>query len=278
MTVPAQLDDNTLRSVIDEVLRNLNRGAAPAASGEVKATAPAIVASRRDARFGVFSDANSACVAAHGAFLQLQEKGLAGRAKVIEIVKDLCTRNAEEWGRIEFEETKIGRLVHKVEKLQIVKLVPGLEWLRPYALSGDHGITLEEHVPFGVIGAITPVTHSVPTIAGNIIAMVAAGNSVVFNPHPGGARCRRDGGAGVQRSHSRRARHRTSRVRRGRADAPVVRDALQKRIRAPAVRHGRTGRRQCRDEGPASARSAPARATHRSSSTAPATSRKPRWM
>ena len=110
------------------------------------------------------------------------------RAKVVEIVKELVTAQAVEWGRFEFEETKIGRLDHKIEKLQIVKLVPGVEWLKPYGLSGDHGITLEEYTPFGVVGAILPVTHSVPTLSGNIINIVAAGNSVVFNPHPGGAR------------------------------------------------------------------------------------------
>jgi aldehyde dehydrogenase len=86
------------------------------------------------------------------------------------------------------EETKIGRLDHKIGKLLITKNVPGTEWLQPYAMSGDGGITLEEYAPFGVIGAILPVTHSVPTLAGNVINMVAAGNSVVFNPHPGGAR------------------------------------------------------------------------------------------
>ena len=56
-------------------------------------------------------------------------------------------------------------------------------------MSGDGGITLEEYAPFGVVGAILPVTHSVPTLSGNVVNMVAAGNSVVFNPHPGGARC-----------------------------------------------------------------------------------------
>ena len=66
--------------------------------------------------------------------------------------------------------------------------MPGVEWIKPYGLSGDHGITMEEHTPFGVVGAILPVTHSVPTLSGNIINIVAAGNAVVFNPHPGGAR------------------------------------------------------------------------------------------
>ncbi len=91
---------------------------------------------------------------------QLKEQGVAARAKVVEIVKELVTANAVEWGRFEFEETKIGRLDHKIEKLQIVKLVPGVEWLKPYGLSGDHGITLEEYTPFGVVAAILPVTHS----------------------------------------------------------------------------------------------------------------------
>jgi aldehyde dehydrogenase len=45
-----------------------------------------------------------------------------------------------------------------------------------------------EYAPFGVIGAITPVTHSLPTLAGNVINMVAAGNTLVVNPHPSGAR------------------------------------------------------------------------------------------
>ena len=67
--------------------------------------------------------------------------------------------------------------------------MPGVDWLRPDARSGDHGITLEEYTPFGVVGAITPSTHSIPTLSGNIVNIVAAGNAVVFNAHPGAARC-----------------------------------------------------------------------------------------
>ena len=43
-----------------------------------------------------------------------------------------------------------------------------------------------ERAPFGVIGAITPVTHSLPTITGNAVSMLAGGNTVVVNPHPSG--------------------------------------------------------------------------------------------
>jgi len=199
MSTPLPLDETALRNVVTEVLRGLGRpaateaGARPAAPKPAAAPGhpPAPAPARRSAkggRFGVFEDAGEACVAAHDAFLQLKEQGVAARAKVVEIVKELVTANAVAWGKFEFEETKIGRLDHKIEKLQIVKLVPGVEWLHPYGLSGDHGITMEEYTPYGVVGAILPVTHSVPTLSGNIINIVAAGNAVVFNPHPGGAR------------------------------------------------------------------------------------------
>ncbi len=52
------------------------------------------------------------------------------------------------------------------------------------AITGDHGLTLIEPAPYGVIGAITPTTNPTETIICNAIGMLAAGNSVVFNAHP----------------------------------------------------------------------------------------------
>jgi aldehyde dehydrogenase len=140
-------------------------------------------------KYGVFGTAEEACGAAQEAFLQLKQGGIAARRKIEEIVKALAEKNAEQWGKIEFEETKIGRLDHKIAKLGLIKLVPGVDWLRPDARSGDNGITLEEYTPFGVVGAITPSTHSIPTLSGNIVNICSAGNSVVFNAHPSAARC-----------------------------------------------------------------------------------------
>jgi aldehyde dehydrogenase len=71
----------------------------------------------------------------------------------------------------------------------MLKLVPGVEWLHPDGRSGDHGLTLVEYTPFGVVAAITPSTHSIPTLSGNIVNIVAAGNAVVFNAHPAAAKC-----------------------------------------------------------------------------------------
>jgi aldehyde dehydrogenase len=193
------VNEALIRDIVGEVLGRLGgvpapRTSAPApvpaakadcgCNGKSHAAAPGL-----RGKFGVFQDANEACVAAHESFLQLQKAGVAARAKIVEIVKTMAEANAEPWGRIELEETKIGRLDHKIEKLKIIKLVPGVEWLRPDARSGDHGITLEEYTPFGVVGAVTPSTHSIPTLSGNIVNICAAGNAVVFNAHPAAARC-----------------------------------------------------------------------------------------
>lgn len=177
-----QLSEDAIRKVVTEVMSALKTSSTPA-----PVSAPVIKVS--GGKHGVFDDAASAAKAARGGFEQLRKKGFTGRAKVIEIVKQMCTDNSERWGKIEFEETRIGRLDHKIAKLLGIKNVLGTEFLTPYGMSGDAGITMEECAPWGVIGSITPVTHSIPTISGNIVNMVAAGNAMVFNPHPGGAAC-----------------------------------------------------------------------------------------
>ncbi|HAV64684.1 MAG TPA: aldehyde dehydrogenase EutE [Verrucomicrobiales bacterium] len=189
------INENLVRDIVAEVLGRLGGAPAP----KLPSPAPAS-GGKTDCgchgkkgggtgQHGVFADADSACDAAQQAFLQLQKAGVETRAKICAIVKNLCETNAVEWGRIELEETKIGRLDHKIGKLQIIKLVPGVEWMKPNGFSGDHGITMEEFTPFGVVGAVTPSTHSIPTLAGNIVNIIAAGNAVVFNAHPAAARC-----------------------------------------------------------------------------------------
>src|SRR5580765_5098671 len=191
------INESLIRDVVSEVLGRL--GGAPKSSAPAPAPAQpscscngqshSSASTALRGKFGVFQDANEACAAAHEAFLQLQRKGVAARRKIEEIVKTFTHQHAAEWGQLELEETRIGRLDHKIEKLQIIRLVPGVEWLRPDGHSGDHGITLEEYTPFGVVGAVTPSTHSIPTLSGNIVNIVAAGNAAVFNAHPAAARC-----------------------------------------------------------------------------------------
>jgi aldehyde dehydrogenase len=190
------VNEALIRDIVSEVLGRL--GGAPAPQNSAPAPKQDCGCHNKSnsngapglrGKFGVFQTADEACAAAQESFVQLQKAGVEARRKIENIVKTLAEKNADEWGRIELEETKIGRLDHKIEKLKIIKLVPGVDWLRPDARSGDHGITLEEYTPFGVVGAITPSTHSIPTLSGNIVNIVAAGNSVVFNAHPSAARC-----------------------------------------------------------------------------------------
>jgi len=191
------VNETLIRDVVAEVLGRLGQVSRPAPSSPAPAkpdcgcggNGHAGTASLGQGKYGVFQDANEACAAAHAGFLQLKQKGMTARAKVVEIVKAMAEANAVEWGKVELEETRIGRLDHKIEKLKIIKLVPGVEWLHPDGRSGDHGIMLEEYTPFGVVAAITPSTHSIPTLSGNIVNIVAAGNGVVFNAHPSAARC-----------------------------------------------------------------------------------------
>jgi aldehyde dehydrogenase len=187
----SNLNEALIREVVQEVLGRIGRSPAPAAESPHALQRASSRSGHNGAgrHFGVYQEASDACQAAHDAFVQLQQKGVAARRKIVEIIKSMSEAQAESWGKLELEETRIGRLDHKIEKLKIIKLVPGVEWLRPDGLSGDHGITLEEYTPFGVVGAVTPSTHSIPTLAGNIVNIVAAGNAVVFNAHPAAARC-----------------------------------------------------------------------------------------
>jgi aldehyde dehydrogenase len=178
------LSEDFVRSVVEEVMQNLRSGSTASAPAK-----PSSCGCSGSGSLGVFPDAASAASAARTAFEQLRKKGIEGRLKVVEIVKKICTEKDREWGELEFAETKIGRLDHKIQKLQGIQNLPSTEWLRPYGMSGDHGISMEENTPFGVVGAITPVTHSIPTLACNVINIVAAGNTVVFNAPPGGAKC-----------------------------------------------------------------------------------------
>jgi len=136
---------------------------------------------------GVFSDVNQAVASAKAAQKSLARRSLAQRKRICELIMEICNDQAEELGRMEYEETGIGHPDHKPEKIRNVSdSALGVEYLSSECFSGDHGITVEEHAPWGVIGIVTPVTHSLPTLANNAINMIAAGNSLVCNPHPGG--------------------------------------------------------------------------------------------
>jgi aldehyde dehydrogenase len=173
-----QVTDDLVRNVIQQVLSQMRNGHAPAAPGR----------NGHVAQRGVFADVESAVAAAREAQREFEARSLEDRRKAVACIRKICSERAEELGREELEETKIGRLVHKIEKLQVIAdRIPGVEFLRTDAFSGENGVSLQEYAPFGLIGVITPVTHSLPTLACNAINMLASGNALVCNPHPSGA-------------------------------------------------------------------------------------------
>src|SRR5438445_1116981 len=191
-----------VQDVVSEVMRRLGnrpsggRGGVPAGETaraeepkRVEAMRRPHAISERIGEYGIFSNVDQAVSAATEAQKKLVRLSRDERASIVKLVKAMAKENAQAWGKMELDETKIGRLDHKIEKLQILELVPGVEFLKTQATSGSNGVCLEEFAPFGVIGVVTPVTHSVPTLTANVINMVASGNSIVANPHPSGTQC-----------------------------------------------------------------------------------------
>ncbi len=178
-----QISEDLIRSVVSQVIREVRGGMT---SGSTS--------SGQSGRYGIFDDADQAVAAARHAFEQLRERSMEDRKKAIEHIRRISIASCEELGTMEMNETKIGRLQHKIEKLKTLgQRVPGTEFLTTQAYSGDHGLAVIEHAPFGVIGAITPVTHSLPTITGNAVSMIAGGNTLVVNPHPSGRKVAAEG-------------------------------------------------------------------------------------
>lgn len=133
----------------------------------------------------MFDDANQAVAAAYASQKQLQAMTLEKRGALIAAMRKASLDNAEYLAKLANEETGYGKYEHKILKNKIAaEKTPGIEDLKPIAYTGDYGMTLIEGAPFGVIGSITPSTNPTSTVINNSISMIAAGNSVVYNPHP----------------------------------------------------------------------------------------------
>ena len=189
MSATSDMSPEEIRRIAEAIAQKLSRqtfgpplDAAPAPSS----AAPRPAVSPGD---GVFDTLDAAVRAARAAFLALSDLGLERRFLIIEAMRGAARLNAEPLARLAVDETGLGRVEDKVQKnLLVTNKTPGPEDLVPTAGSGDHGLMLVEPAPFGVIGAITPVTNPSSTIICNAIGMVSAGNSVVFNAHPSAKR------------------------------------------------------------------------------------------
>ncbi|MBN2290327.1 MAG: aldehyde dehydrogenase EutE [Candidatus Glassbacteria bacterium] len=172
-----KISEQQIQSIVDEVVSSLSSG--PAAGNGDRAPEPA-------GGDGVFDTVDQAVAAAGKAFADFHKLSHETRRNIIQAVREVGISGAQDFARRTLEETGMGRFEDKVQKhLLVSRLTPGPEIIEQKAWSGDFGLTVDERAPYGVIGAVLPSTHPVPTMINNSISMVSAGNSVVFAPHPG---------------------------------------------------------------------------------------------
>jgi len=170
-----------IEKVVASVLKNLGADTSAKAEGAWDA------AGYGQRKFvGVYTDMNDAIEAATRGYKAIRAMSLEEREKIIAVIRDLTRKEAPIMAKIGVAETKMGRVDHKIAKHTLVAdKTPGTADIVSQAKTGDYGLTLTEMAPFGVVGSITPSTNPSETVICNSIGMIAAGNGVVFNPHPG---------------------------------------------------------------------------------------------
>ena len=168
-----------IEEVISAVIKNLNGGEPAPKTG--------YDGSQYNGRkyVGVYTDMNDAIDAATAGYKAVRAMSLEEREKVIFAIRELCRKEAPIMAKLGVAETKMGRVEHKTAKhVLVADKTPGTADIVAQVKTGDYGLTLTEMAPFGVVGSITPSTNPSETVICNSIGMIAAGNGVVFNPHP----------------------------------------------------------------------------------------------
>ena len=124
----------------------------------------------------------------------------------------------------------------------IADRIPGVEFLRTDAFSGENGITLQEYAPFGVIGVITP-GDALAADAGLQRHQHAGGRQRPrLQPAPQRRPHRLQGSSALQPGDPRRHRHRQPHHHHREADAGIRPGDLRSPRRPAAVRHRRPRR------------------------------------
>lgn len=167
------MDEKIIQQIVSTIVGNMDTGKLTAGNSD-----------------GVFERVEDAIDAAYAAQrIWYKNYRVEDRRRIIEAIRVAARNHAEMFAEMVWKETGMGRREDKILKnLVVIDKTPGVECLVTDAISGDAGLMLEEQAPFGVIGAITPSTNPTETIINNTISMIAGGNAVVFNVHPGAKR------------------------------------------------------------------------------------------
>ncbi|MTJ79912.1 MAG: aldehyde dehydrogenase EutE [Telmatospirillum sp.] len=171
------MDQKDIEKVVNAVLASIAAEATVTPAHAAPASPP------RTYGAGVFDSLDDAVRAATVA--QKALKAVSMRKTVVEALRRAGESHARELAELAVEETGMGRVEDKCAKnIAQARGTPGVECLRPEVFTGDHGMTLIENAPWGVIASVTPSTNPAATVINNAISMISAGNSVVFAPHP----------------------------------------------------------------------------------------------
>ncbi len=182
------LSESEIRSIIDRVKGRVAAAEFASRAGPAIRAGDALAVSELELGDGIHPSIDAAVSAARHAFTSYQDMGLEKRKTIVDGMRAAMIRDGERLAYMAAEETRIGRAEDKVIKNRLVTTkTPGPEDLEPQVVTGDSGMMITEYAPYGVIGSITPTTNPTSTIINNSIAMLSAGNAVVFNVHPNAA-------------------------------------------------------------------------------------------
>ncbi|MBO7170521.1 MAG: aldehyde dehydrogenase EutE [Clostridia bacterium] len=175
---------NWTEAQIEEIVKAVVANVKPSAPRADTAWSSTAYAGRQ--LIGIYETMEEAIEAAEGGYHAVRAMSVAEREKLITKIREMTREEAPVMAALGVAETKMGRVAHKTAKhILVADKTPGTEDIVPTVRTGDDGLTLTEMAPFGVVGAITPSTNPSETVICNSMGMIAAGNGVVFNPHPG---------------------------------------------------------------------------------------------
>ena len=147
-----QVTEAQIRDVVQQVLARIDT---TAGTGSTSANCECSSSSRNacacnrssyEGRFGIFTDVNEAVSAATAAFDKLSQRTIEDRGRIIQHIRRIAIDQSVELGTMEMEETKIGRLDHKIEKLKTLgEQTPGVEFMKSEVFSGDRGLAVIGH-------------------------------------------------------------------------------------------------------------------------------------
>jgi len=166
------IDERRIEAIVADVLERLENGRPVGKPGA-------------EPLLGIHPDLETAVQSARAAFEAYERTPLETRKRILAAARETLAANYKTLSELAVAETGLGRVEDKILKNKLVtEKTPGTEDLEPFTWTGDHGLTLMERAPYGVIAVITPVTNPSETVINNGLSMIAGGNTAVFCPHP----------------------------------------------------------------------------------------------